>query len=112
MDGSTARKNAPHPLEAIVNSHRLLEVLRIMQSLYGCGNEELVRALLAKLGFKVGFDRLREDFGLLEKEGLVTVHSVEELRVAAITHKGLEVVEGSLEIDGIRVPSLGGTYRV
>ena len=72
--------------------------------------EEVLRTALAQLGHRRGVTRdlLRADLDMLRGHNLVRHEWLEQLLVAHLQERGLDVVAGDVAIEGIAAPKITG----
>ena len=69
--------------------------------------DEGVHALLKHLGHEVGRDKVKSDLAWLAEQELVTVEEIEEITVATLTGRGVDVAAGSVIVPGVKRPRPG-----
>jgi hypothetical protein len=70
-------------------------------------NALLLKQYCAAVGHIVSSDRMVQDIAWLSEQGLVTVEQVEQLSVATLTARGLDVAEGNATVPGVKRPEPG-----
>ena len=89
---------------------RRLKLLQLLRDNGGSANEEVLRTALAQLGHRrsVTRDLLRADLDMLRGHNLVRHEWLEQLLVAHLQERGLDVVAGDVAIEGIAAPKITG----
>lgn len=70
-------------------------------------NAYLLRRYAEAVGHVVSTDRLASDLAWLKEQGLVTLQTVEDVTVATLTERGLDVATGRAEVPGVQRPRPG-----
>jgi len=87
---------------------RRLVILIILAKSEGyCCNEILMEQLLEQRGHVVSSDRLRTDLGWLQEQGLIKVKDIEDMQIATVNRRGIEVSQGRVEVAGVKRPLPG-----
>ena len=100
---------APSYLETLAADRRL-KILELIRDNGGSANEEVLRTALSQLGHKRGVTRdlLRADLDMMRGHNLVRHEWLEQLLVAHLMERGLDLVDGNVAIDGIAPPKITG----
>lgn len=87
---------------------RRLCILRLLHDSGGTANESVLHSGLELLGHvRQPRATIRDDIRFLLDHDLIVDQFFAHVQVCTITKRGVEVVEGSLSIDGIKKPSIG-----
>lgn len=84
----------------------LLIVLRDMDGY--SANDAILTDLVRARGIVNSVDVVRTELAWLEEQGLVTVERFDELAVATITRRGVDVANGAARVPGVHRPLPGG----
>ena len=87
--------------------HLRLTILKLLAHGGGgyAANESVIADGAERLGFRVSRDKVRTEIAWLAEQGLVGIEQVEDLLVATLTSRGLEVAEGRTHVPGVKRPS-------
>lgn len=89
----------------LIDADRRLVMLRVLVEDAGYSqNEYVIQTCLEALGHNVSQDRLRTDLAWLAEQGLITVETVANVRVARLTGRGADVAEGRTTVPGVKRP--------
>lgn len=84
-------------------------ILRTLADVKGSANDSVLQTALRALGHRrITRDEVREQVRFLLDRGLVSDEWVGDIQIVSITKRGADVAEGSIEVEGIKTPSLGG----
>jgi hypothetical protein len=104
-------RNEVEPVKRIVQEHRALAILRLLNGQPGrTSNECVLLGCLALFGLTCGRDELGSQLDGLERSGLLTVEHRSDLRVLALTGRGTEVAEGIVVVEGVERPEADCPY--
>lgn len=70
-------------------------------------NSLLLKQYCAAVGHIVSTDRMNQDIAWLAEQGLVSIEHVEQLSVATLTVRGLDVADGNASVPGVKRPEPG-----
>lgn len=89
---------------------RRLKILMLIRDNGGSANEEVLRTALGQLGHRRGVtrDTVRADLDILRGHNLVRHEWLEQLLVAHLQERGLDVVHGDVDVDGVAPPKIAG----
>lgn len=92
--------------EQIREEHRALAVLSILhRSGYaGAANSHVLSDYLDAIGLGAVPEEITACLERLERQSLVKLLSVEDVRVITLTQRGEEVATGKREVEGVRSP--------
>lgn len=91
-----------------LNPDRRLCILRLLTDINGTANESVLHSGVEALGHvRLPRGQIREDIRFLIDNGCITSEWYGDVQVAQITRRGAEVANGSIEIKGIKRPSIG-----
>lgn len=83
--------------------------LVILQSLEACNNDanqNILQTCLNQYGHDISMDLVRTHLSWLDEQELITIRRLaNDLFVAQITQRGLDVANGRTVIDGVRKPN-------
>lgn len=72
-------------------------------------NDSILQKALDQVGHNVSRDMVRSDLSWLEEQGLITVEVVlDQIHVAELTKRGLDVAEGRSKVPGVKRPEPRG----
>ena len=71
---------------------------------YAINEDVLQSAVEAAGGYKVSADKLRTELNWLKEQGLITLKILQQLWVAEITQRGLDVACGRTDVPGVQRP--------
>ena len=85
---------------------RRLTILSILAGVpsYRESDNYIRRALDRVFGHRVSSDRMRMDLAWLAEQGLVGLEQTPARTLARLTIRGLDVVQGAVEVPGVRRP--------
>ena len=88
---------------------RRLVILRLLsESPNYSANGSIIHTALGQFGHNVSRDQVRTDLAWLKEQELVGVEVVgDQLHVATLTQRGLDVAQGRATVPGIKRPSPG-----
>ena len=87
---------------------RRLCILRLLKDSNGSANESVLHTALEALGHvRQPRKQIRKDIRFLIDNGLVGDEWAGSVLVASITKRGMDVAEGRIVIEGIKMPSIG-----
>lgn len=82
-----------------------LVILRLLSESDGYGaNSAMLQMALPSFGHSVSGDQLQTQLSWLAEQGLATVETMESLRVAKLTARGLDVANGNAQAPGVKRP--------
>lgn len=85
--------------------------LAVLSGLKACAqwrtNDAMLQKWVESMGHPVSADRVRSDLAWLAEQELVTVQAVDNLQVATLTERGLDVAEGRAHVPGVSKPKPG-----
>lgn len=85
---------------------RRLVILRVLLESAGfTSNEYMLHSMVERLGHVVSSDRIRTDVAWLQEQGLVSVDTVADVRIAKLLARGEDVATGRSEVPGVKRPS-------
>lgn len=92
-----------------ITEDRRLVVLRMLEkAAQYSANAFLIRRFCERVGHAVGADRIEQDLAWLAEQGLVKVDRREDVTVAELTVRGLDVAGGRTKVPGVQTPMPGG----
>src|SRR5262245_45284068 len=87
---------------------RRLVILRLLAGAPGYqANEYLLHAALPNKGHSVSRDMIRTDLAWLAEQGLVSVKRPEDVAIATLTERGVDVGAGRAAVPGVKRPLPG-----
>lgn len=95
--------------EALQRDRRLV-ILRLLNDTGGSLNESVIRDGLRDLGHVSGLtdELVRDELRYLEGVGCIVIKWFgDRIMVAVLTKRGVDCVAGSIEVEGVKKPSLG-----
>lgn len=93
--------------EALAADRRLV-ILRLLAESGGYrANEFLLHSALERFGHAVSMDTVRGDLQWLQEQEMLTVDAVADMRIAALTQRGLDVGRGTAQHPGVARPRPG-----
>lgn len=91
-----------------VDADRRLVILQLLARSHSyVSHEYLIYAALPGFGHDSSLDRVRTDLAWLEEQGLVTLDSPGDVRLAKLTQRGLDVAGGRATVSGVKRPGPG-----
>lgn len=87
--------------------------LALLQALVACNNDanqNILQTCLGEFGHHISMDLVRNHMLWLEEQGLVRINrinipSAQDMLVATITQRGLDVTNGVSVVDGVKKPN-------
>ena len=88
---------------------RRLVILRLLADAPGfSANGSIIHTAIGPFGHRVSRDQVRTDLAWLEEQSLIKVEVVgDDLHVAALTPRGLDIAQGGATMPGVKRPSPG-----
>ena len=71
---------------------------------YTINEDVLQSAVEAAGGYKMSADKLRTELNWLNEQGLIILKTLQQLQVAEITRRGLDVACGRVDVPGVQRP--------
>ena len=90
----------------MIDENQRMIILSLLKegSGYAMNEDVLQSALEVAGGYKVSADKLRTELDWLKEQGLVTLQTLQQLWVAKITRRGLDVACGRTDVPGVQRP--------
>lgn len=94
-------------IEHLAEDRRLC-ILRLLKEYNGTANDSVIHAAVDRIGHRgVPRSDIRQDLRFLINNGCIVDEWYDDIQVATITRRGVEVAEGSVVVEGIKKPSIG-----
>ena len=92
--------------ETIVDENQRMIILSLLKADAGFAmNEDVLQSALEIAGgYKVSADKLRTELGWLKEQGLIKLETLQQLWVAKITQRGLDVAGNRTSVPGVQRP--------
>lgn len=91
---------------AHTDTHVRLTILRFLREAAGyVANASTLKSVCQAFGLVVTRDQVHTAVAWLHEQGLVTRSTHEEMVLATLTERGLDVAEGRAQVDGVARPS-------
>lgn len=98
-------------MDEIRSAHRHLAVLRFLAAMPGgCSNEQVLSALLDKVGLVSSSDEIRACLRHLEHIGAVELEFATTLVVPTLLARGAEIADGRISVEGVQPPGPACAY--
>lgn len=87
---------------------RRRDILVFLKECGGRLGDEVLRVAVERMGHpRLSRDTIRQDIAYLEERGLCRSEWSEDIQIAIITRRGVEVAEGRITVEGIERPEVG-----
>jgi len=71
-------------------------------------NESVLHSVLGAFGHHVSRDRVRTEMDWLAEQGLITIETISDIKIAALTSRGEDAACGRSTVSGVKRPSPRG----
>lgn len=93
-------------LKEMINEDLRLAMLRTLEEAGGFSmNDSILHAFLERIGHSHSRDKIRTQLQWLAEQGLVTLGGIENVMVATLTERGLDVANARAKVPGVKRPS-------
>ena len=89
-----------------LSEHRRITILRVLKDAPAFfANDSVLQEMAARVGVSSTRDQVRADMQWLRDVGLVTLETFQDVLVATITARGIDVALGLVMVEGVKRPT-------